>query len=256
MSALTDPRVDEVIHVGRTGDVVTVTLDRPRRANAINSELTERLLEVLDRASRDGTRAVVLRSDGKHFCAGFDMDGALEQSEGDLLLRFVRIEQLLQKLRAAPFLTIACVAGKAIGAGADIAAGCSHRLLDPGATMRFPGFRFGVALGTRHLASLIGAAAARDLLLESREVDASTALRLGLATALVQRERFADEAEEIIRAADGLDRASLAFVLDRTSPTRADPTRADGEDMAALVASLTRPGLHARLARYLGVDRA
>jgi enoyl-CoA hydratase/carnithine racemase len=249
MSLESDPRMGEVVRVERTGGVIVVTLDRPHRANAINLELTERLLEVLDLASGDGTRAVVLRSDGKHFCAGFDMEGALEQSEGDLLLRFVRVEQLLQRLRAAPFLTIACVAGKAIGAGADMAAACSHRLLDPGAAMRFPGFRFGVALGTRHLASLVGTAAARQLLLESREVDASTALRLGLATALVERHRFAAQADSIIRAADGLAGTSVAAVLDRTAPARAD-----ADDMAALVASLTRPGLHTRLARYLGVS--
>lgn len=251
MSLESDRRVGEVVRVERTDGVVVVTLDRPHRANAINPELTERLLDVLDVASGDGTRAVVLRGDGKHFCAGFDMDGALEQSEGDLLLRFVRIEQLLQRLRAASFLTIACVAGKAIGAGADLAAACSRRLLDPGAAMRFPGFRFGVALGTRHLASLVGTAAARDLLLESREVDAPAALRLGLATALVERPRFAAEAEAIIRASDGLDGTSVAAVLDRTAPARAD-----ADDMMALVASLTRPGLHARLARYLGTDRA
>lgn len=247
MSLQSDPRAGDVVRVECAGGVVVVTLDRPHRANAINPELTERLLEVLDLASGDGTRAVVLRGGGKHFCAGFDMTGALEQSEGDLLLRFVRVEQLLQRLRAAPFLTIACVAGKAIGAGADIAAACAHRLLDPGAAMRFPGFRFGVALGTRHLASLVGTVAARQLLLESREVDASTALRLGLATALVERHRFAAEADSIIRAADGLDSTSVAAVLDRTAPGRAD-----ADDMAALVASLTRPGLHARLARYLG----
>jgi enoyl-CoA hydratase/carnithine racemase len=249
MAAATDPDPGEVVRVERCGDVVTVTLDRPRRANAVNLELTEQLLGVVDRAVGDGTRAVVLRGEGAHFCAGFDVHGALEQSEGDLLLRFVRIEQVLQKLRGAPFLTIACVAGKAIGAGADLAAACTYRLLDPGASMRFPGFRFGVALGTRHLASLVGTPEARKLLLESREVDARTARRLGLATALVERQRFADEVDAVVQASAALDRPSVAAVLDRTAPARAD-----AEDMAALVASLTRPGLHARLARYLGVD--
>jgi enoyl-CoA hydratase/carnithine racemase len=247
MAAATEPESGEVVGVERAGDVVTVTLDRPGRANAVNRELTERLLEVVDGAAGDGTRAVVVRGAGAHFCAGFDVRGALEQSEGDLLLRFVRIEQLLQKLRGAPFLTIACVAGKAVGAGADLAAACAYRLLDPGATMRFPGFRFGVALGTRHLASIVGTTEARHLLLESREVDAATALRLGLATALVARERFAEEVDAISGAVAGLDGRSVAAVLDRTAPAQAN-----AEDMAALVASLTRPGLHARLGRYLG----
>lgn len=250
MSVAVDRAVNGAVRAARTNDVIWVTLDRPYRANAVNSEMTEGLLEVFDRADGDGVRAVVLRGEGRHFCAGFDMEGVLEQSEGDLLLRFVRVEQLLQRLRSAPFLTVACVAGKALGAGADIAAACSHRLLDPGATMRFPGFRFGVALGTRHLASLVGTTAARDVLLQSQEVDARTALQLGLATALVDAERFPDEVKLIVGAAAGLDGASVAMVLDRTAAERSD-----AEDMAALVASLTSPGLHARLTRYLEDNR-
>ncbi len=253
MSTAIDARPRQhAVRTQRRGDVLTATLDRPQRANAVSVELTEQLIDVVDQArDDDGVRALAIRSGGKHFCAGFDMERVLDQSEGDLLLRFVRVEQLLQRIRSAPFLTVACVAGKAVGAGADIAAACTHRFVDPGATLRFPGFRFGVALGTRHLATVIGTAAARDLLLESREVDAATALRIGLATAVVEKGRFDAAIDSAVRAAEGLDGPSVAAVLDRT-----DSARADAEDMAALVASLTRPGLHARLARYLGVDDA
>lgn len=251
MSTATDAGLQHIVQTQRRGDVLTATLDRPQRANAVSPELTEQLIEVVDQARYDGVRALVLRSSGKHFCAGFDMDGVLDQSEGDLLLRFVRVEQLLQRIRCAPFLTIACVAGKAVGAGADIAAACAHRFIDPASTLRFPGFRFGVALGTRHLATVIGTAAARDLLLGSREVDAAAALHIGLATAVVEKGQFDAAIDSAVRAAQGLDGPSVAAVLDRTATSRAD-----AEDMAALVASLTRPGLHARLARYLGVDDA
>ncbi|MDT2006965.1 enoyl-CoA hydratase/isomerase family protein [Rhodococcus opacus] len=171
-----------------------------------------------------------------------------DSTDGDLLLRFVRIEQLLQRLRRAPFLTVACVSGKAVGAGADIVAACGHRLLDPETSMKFPGFRFGVALGTRHLATIVGPRTARDILLESREVDATEALRLGLATAIVPCDNQRAEVEKIVAAADGLDSPSVAIVLNRTSiASDAD----DAADMATLVNSLTRPGLRRRLAHYL-----
>ncbi|MFF5990003.1 enoyl-CoA hydratase/isomerase family protein [Prauserella flavalba] len=237
------------VRVERSGDIVTVTIDRPRRANALDAASVERLLTAVDTAGGDGTRALVLQGAGRHFCAGFDMAGVLDSSDGDLLWRFVRIEQLLQRLRRAPFVTVACVGGKAIGAGADIVASCAYRLLDPQTTLRFPGFRFGVALGTRHLAALVGTRAARDLLLHSSEVDAATAVRLGLGSAVVAREQQQEEAERILAATGTVDVTSVAAILSRTAAVSdAD----DAADLAALVTSLTRPGLHDRLARYLG----
>ena len=253
MSVATDePQSTGGVRVVRSGGVVTATIDRPRRANALDAATVEQLLTVVEDAGVQDTRALVLQGEGRHFCAGFDMTHVLEQSEGDLLLRFVRIEQLLQRLRRAPFLTVACVGGSAVGAGADIVAACSHRLLDPGAILRFPGFRFGVALGTRHLAALVGTQAARALLLESRAVDAAMALELGLGTALITREHQGAQVEEIVAAADALDNLSLTTALARTSTiTDAD----DAFDMAALVSSIARAGLHKRLANYLDRGR-
>jgi enoyl-CoA hydratase/carnithine racemase len=254
MSVTTDPRAGAAtIRTKCSGDVVQIALDRPRSANALDSDTVEALLSAIDQAARAGTRALVLRGEGRHFCAGFDMSEALTSSEGDLLLRFIRIEQLLQRLRRAPFLTIACVRGKAIGAGADIVAACAHRLVDPGTTLRFPGFRFGVALGTRHLGEVVGIRVARELLLESREVDAASALQIGLATSVVEGDHQATEAERIVAAMDGLDGPSVSAVLDRTLPSG---DAEDAADMATLVTSLTRPRLHARLAGYLGASRA
>ncbi|WAM19423.1 enoyl-CoA hydratase/isomerase family protein [Rhodococcus sp. JS3073] len=246
--AIDDSKMTGDVRVERSREVVTVTIDRPGRANSLDAATVEQLLEVLENVSAEDTRVLVLRSEGRHFCGGFDMEGVLDGSEGDLLLRFVRIEQLLQRLRRAPFLTVACVSGKAVGAGADIVAACGYRLLDPGTSMRLPGFRFGVALGTRHLAAIVGSHVARDLLLESRDVDASTALRLGLATVIVPREHQQAEVEKIVAATTGLDTPSVTMVLNRTSiASDAD----DAADMATLVTSLTRPGLRRRLAHYL-----
>ncbi|WP_020499119.1 enoyl-CoA hydratase/isomerase family protein [Sciscionella marina] len=241
----------QAVRTERTGDVVTMVLDRSSRANALDAVTVEALHDALDHVDARTTRAVVLSGGGRHFCAGFDMSGVLDASDGELLLRFVRIEQLLQRLHRAPYLTVACVAGKAIGAGADIVAACSHRLLDAGTTLRFPGFRFGVALGTRRLAQLIGTRAARQLLLASREVTADEAVRLGLGTASVDRQAQRSAAEKIVAESDGLDAPSVGAVLELTSAGDGH----DASDLAALVRSLTRPGLHDRLAHYLGADR-
>jgi len=126
----------------------TLTLNRPGKSNALNAELVDALLQALERCSLDNTRVLVVTGAGKNFCGGFDFTDYERQSEGDLLQRFVRIELLLQRLRRAPFVTIAAVSGAAFGAGADIAAACTFRLARPQSRFRFPGFRFGVALGS------------------------------------------------------------------------------------------------------------
>ena len=72
--------------------VARLTLNRPDKANALSADLVEALLAALEAAAGDGTRLLVLDGNGKHFCAGFDFGGYETQSEGDLLLRFVRIE--------------------------------------------------------------------------------------------------------------------------------------------------------------------
>jgi enoyl-CoA hydratase len=129
------------------GPVWTVTLDRPERANAISADLVEALHGVLDEAGRARPHALVLRGNARHFAAGFDLGGLELETDATLALRFLRIGLLLERLLAAPYVTVAVVEGAAVGAGADLVLACDHRLVDPSVTLRFPGSAFGVALG-------------------------------------------------------------------------------------------------------------
>ena len=167
--------------VDRDGPVRRLTLNRPAKANALNADLVEALLAEVEAARTDGTRLLVLQGDGRNFCAGFDLTGYEEASEGDLLLRFVRIEQLLQAVYHAPFATLALAHGRNLGAGADLFLACDTRVASPEATFRMPGLRFGLQLGTRRLARRIGGDGARRILAESRIVGAEEALALGFA---------------------------------------------------------------------------
>jgi enoyl-CoA hydratase len=130
------------------GDVWTVTLDRPASANALSAELVEALHGVLDQAADARPRALVLRGNARHFAAGFDLSSLATETDASLALRFLRIGLLLERLAAAPYLTVAVAEGAAIGAGADLVLACDHRLVDASVTLRFPGSAFGVVLGT------------------------------------------------------------------------------------------------------------
>ena len=228
---------DSPVRVAREGAVLTITLHREAAANALDAPLVEALLAALAPEALAGQRLVVLRGAGKGFCGGFDLGGLETQSDGDLLHRFVRIEMLLQRLRHAPLPTLALAHGFAFGAGADIFAACTWRIAAPGTRFAFPGARFGIVLGTRRLASLIGPQATLDLTLRGQRIDADRALAIGLATRVAAAEAWPD-------AIAGLD-AELASVAEDARPMlhrAALPDATRDADLADLVRSAASPG--------------
>jgi enoyl-CoA hydratase len=235
--------IDELIRK-HEGHVTRLTLSRPQKANALSAALVEALIDAVDYARTDGTRLLILDGAGAHFCAGFDFadyDGA---TEGDLALRFIRIEILLQALYHAPYETLALAHGRNFGAGADLVATCGLRIATPDATFRMPGLRFGVVLGTRRLASRVGADKARDILSASRTFDAAEALEIGFLTRLASRDQWSDIAESARAQCERLTTAAAAALHART----ADDTRA--EDMTALARSVSTPGLKERIRMF------
>jgi enoyl-CoA hydratase/carnithine racemase len=227
----------------------TLRLDRADKANALDPAMVEAIDAAIDAVAAQPPRLLVLEGSGRNFCAGFDFTGYEALAEGDLLWRFVAIEQVLQKLRALPCVTVACVQGGAFGAGADMAAACTFRLGLPSARFRFPGFQFGLALGTRSLAALIGQQAAREILLSGEVVDGTRARSIGLLTGLVDSAEGFVEAVEAINGRFGrLDAPSARLALRNTGSS--STSAAVDADLADLVRSVVRPGLKQRIAAY------
>ena len=216
--------------------VLHLELNRPEVGNALGPALVEALIQAIDDASADtGVHTVFLQGAGRHFCTGLDLSELATLSDGDLLLRLVRIETLLGMLWHAPLRTVVLARGRTWGAGADLLAVCEQRVAAPGSSFRFPGAQFGIVLGTRRLAERIGPDAARRLVLEGTELDAPQALAAGLVSQVAEAVQLAD-----LRVAAGTARAIRAA-------TRADLRDAD---LAALVRSAAEPGLQARITAY------
>jgi len=232
------------VQVEAAGDTVTLWLDRPERGNALGPALVEALDAGIDAALARGARLIVLRGRGRNFCTGLDLADLDAVSEGDLALRIIRIELLLQKIGGLPVTTMAVAGGRVFGAGADLFAACDRRLALTGSSFSFPGPAFGLVLGTGRLAGLVGDAAARRLLLEGAPVDAGTALALGLATAQPGEEEVPEAIAAAGRAAARLDAETVAALHGRTR--RAE----DAADLAALARSVARPGLKQRIQDY------
>ncbi|WJR79024.1 enoyl-CoA hydratase/isomerase family protein [Bradyrhizobium sp. NP1] len=232
------------------GTTLHLTLSRRTRSNALSPTLVETLIDVLNEAPTKGVELAVFRGEGGNFCSGFDLADLESLSDGDLLLRLVRIEHFLQCVAHAPFMTLALAHGSVIGAGCDLFCACSERVAAPDAVFRMPGWRFGIALGTRRLVRTIGAAAARSILASSRMFNADEAQKIGLSTSTVGREDWPQTIGRSREVAASLEPISRSMLLALT----ATDTRA--ADMASLVESASRPGLKARIQRYRSAERS
>jgi enoyl-CoA hydratase len=228
----------------KSGGIATLTLNRPDKANALSAALVEALGAAVDAAHRDGTRLLVLKGNGRNFCAGFDFGGFEEASEGDLLLRFARIETLLQSVYHAPFATLALAQGKNFGAGVDLALACGTRIAAPDAEFRMPGLKFGLQLGTRRLAARIGADAARALLASSKTFGAAEGLRIGFLQQIAAPQAWPGLIERAAAEAQQLSPAAAA----RLHAATVSDSRA--ADLSDLVRSAVEPGLKERIREY------
>ncbi|MCA8929422.1 MAG: enoyl-CoA hydratase/isomerase family protein [Alphaproteobacteria bacterium] len=224
--------------------VTVVSLARPEKANALSGEMADGIRDAVHRAAAEGARALVLRGEGRHFCAGFDFGDFERLTDGDLALRFLQVEEMLQAVFHAPMPVLALVQGRAVGAGADLAAAAMRVVAAPGVRFQMPGPRFGVVLGTRRLAYRIGPVAARQIQIESRPVADDEARALGLVDALVPAEDWPAEIDRFAESYTQLGASVTAALADVTRPDTRDA------DMAALARSVAVPGLKERIAAF------
>jgi enoyl-CoA hydratase len=225
--------------------VATVTLSRPGRANALTAPLVDALLDAVDGAERAGCTVLEVRSAEPQFCAGFDLDAA-QETTADLAWRFLRVGLLLERLRSSPLLTVAVVSGAAVGAGADVAAACDVRVGTERAWFAFPGSAFGVVLGTRRLAGLVGEARAVRLAATGERLRAGEALSWGLLDALVPDDELDAAVRRWTGPASTRDPRVLAALKAAAHPAPVDP--ASFADLARSLAS--RPTLLEDLLRF------
>lgn len=235
-----------LVKVEISGHVHRASLNRPGQGNSLSSDLVEALHETVDGATATGARVLILQGEGRNLCTGFDLSDLSTATDGDLLLRFVRIEELLARLWSAPYATIAVGRGRVFGAGADMFAACDCRIALDGATFSFPGAAFGLVLGVRRLGARVGAPSAQRLVTGGQVVEADAARQLELAT----HRASSSDIEAIL-----LQEAALAMRLHTATLSAVRHALTGGPaahdtDLAALVRSASRPMLGQRIAAY------
>jgi methylglutaconyl-CoA hydratase len=173
------------------GGILTLTLNRPDKRNALSSELIDLLHQAIERAELDAAvRAVVLRGAGKDFCAGADLEELLasaDRSPAENEAAALRLGTLFGRIRLLPKPVIAMVQGRALAGGAGLATACDLVIAGAGAQLGYPEIQrgFAPAMVMALLRRLVGEKIALDLVLTGRAVSADEARNMGLLTRVV-----------------------------------------------------------------------
>lgn len=186
------PLPGDILLVNREHGVLTLTLNRPERKNAINTELWGMLREQLRIAADDPeVRALVLTGAGDAFCSGADMSSGLPS--GHPLERMRKVNEVILQLHELPVPTIAKVNGVAVGAGWNLALGCDLVVSTTTARFSHTFAKRGISVdtgGSWLLPRLVGLQQAKRIVLLADWIQADEAERLGLVTWTVESEEI------------------------------------------------------------------
>jgi enoyl-CoA hydratase/carnithine racemase len=199
----------ETVRYETVGPVATITLDRPRAANAQNTQLIEELDACFDRVEADDEiRVVVLAAEGRHFSAGHDLKEILAGEEhwaarratpeGKLEHEQVMYWDKLVRIRDFPKITIAAVQGTCSAAGLMLACMCDLIVAADDARFSNPVLRMsGVGVELLVEPWELGARKAKEFLFCSLTLDAAEAERAGLVNRVVPRADLLATAQEM-----------------------------------------------------------
>jgi 2-(1,2-epoxy-1,2-dihydrophenyl)acetyl-CoA isomerase len=187
-----------VVRTEKTGNVVHIILDRPDAYNAIDPPLRDELLAAIDTAESDGTRCLLLRGEGRGFCAGMDLKAGTGLRGVELAASMrTSSSRISERLLRTPLPLVSAVHGVCAGMGLTLALAADHCVAAESA-------RFFAAFVKRSivpdgaaamiLPRLIGMARARRLLLFGEEVGARQALEWGMVGEVVPDDTLIESA--------------------------------------------------------------
>ena len=196
----------ETILVTRTDRVATITLNRPKALNALNTQVMNEVTGAAAELDADpGVGAIILTGNEKAFAAGADIKEMAELSFADVFA--ADFFAAWGRFAATRSPTIAAVAGYALGGGCELAMTCDILIAADTAKFGQPEIKLGVLPGmggSQRLTRAIGKAKAMDLILTGRNMDAEEAERAGLVSRVVPADALLDEANKVAAAIAGM----------------------------------------------------
>jgi 2-(1,2-epoxy-1,2-dihydrophenyl)acetyl-CoA isomerase len=190
----------ETIRVVREGGVTEIVLNRPDKLNSVNRMMIREINQALDEAGE--TRALLLRGEGRAFCAGRDLAEADPAREDATAILRTDYSPLLTRLYEFPAPTIAAVQGACMCAGLGLAFACDLVIAAEDIQISSPFGRLGAVLdsgGHYHFLNLIGRHVALELIYTGRRLGAREAVERGLVNRAVAPAELAENARSLAR---------------------------------------------------------
>ncbi|MCV7343699.1 enoyl-CoA hydratase [Mycolicibacterium rhodesiae] len=200
----------QTILVDRDERVGTITLNRPKALNALNSQVMVEVTTAAAEFDNDpGIGAIVITGNDKAFAAGADIKEMAELSFSEVF--DADFFAAWSKLAAVRTPTIAAVAGYALGGGCELAMMCDVLIAADTAKFGQPEIKLGVLPGmggSQRLTRAIGKAKAMDLILTGRTIDAAEAERSGLVSRVVPADDLLTEAKAVATTISQMSRSA------------------------------------------------
>jgi len=200
------------LHIERENGIVSVTMNRPQKRNALSLEVMRELTACFNEIASDAAaRVLILRGEGAAFSAGHDLAELLDRDTEAYREIFDACVVLMETIQRIPQPVIAEVATVATAAGCQLVAACDLAIAAQSARFATPGVRIGLFCTTPMVAltRAIGRKRAMEMLLTGDFIDAHTAAEWGLVNRVVPNERLHDEA---LRLAQKIASAARATV--------------------------------------------
>jgi enoyl-CoA hydratase len=203
--------------------VATITLNRPKSLNALNSALLTELRGVLEDIESDaGVRVVVITGAGdKAFCAGADISEILDKAPEEARVWSWWVQGGLTRIETMKKPAIAKINGFCLGGGLELAMACDFRIASETAIFGLPETNLAIIPGgggTQRLPRLIGKTKAMELLMTCEQIDAAEALRLTLVNTVVpvdELDRAVDELIEKLLSKSSASLGTLKYAVNR-----------------------------------------
>lgn len=184
--------------------IATVTLNREAKRNALDAQTVGELVELFTAIPQAGVRAVVLRGEGTHFCAGLDLVEHFKEdrSPAEFMHLCLRWHEAFNKMEYGGVPVIAALKGAVVGGGLELASSAHVRVADATTYFALPEGQRGLFTGggaTIRVADLVGKARMIDMMLTGRVYKGDEAVAVGLCQYLVEDSEA--KAMELARAA-------------------------------------------------------
>ncbi|MDE3248354.1 MAG: enoyl-CoA hydratase/isomerase family protein [Bacteroidota bacterium] len=204
-------------------NILTITVNRPDKLNALNKTVVEELSTVLNEVySNASIRSAIITGSGpKAFVAGADISefGSLNSQAGSALAKKGH-DYVFDKIENSPKPIIAAVNGFALGGGCELAMACHFRLCSDNAKFGQPEVNLGLIPGyggTQRLPKLVGKGKAMEMVLSGNMIDAAEALRIGLVNYVTSPEQLLEQTRTLLRTINSKAPLAIAKAIELTN---------------------------------------